>query len=243
MEVPKSIITILNLLKSINNDKINKYLEIYNNTVKIKLDDSILCSIDSDSIILNEKIDVLKKIIIDNGKNKEIESKQIANFIKDISNSIIRLNHVGIAYFCKDIKDEINLYQKLFRNSNLKIYEEDSGNRLEKWLFIGNSNDWESPLFEVVLTESKGVFINEAFPHFQIDIDTNLSYEELKEMTAKFLDPKFIDWHLDFPDYGVVLAMGSLKTINGTKIKMRLGTNLRRTKYHRKNILKEIVPL
>jgi hypothetical protein len=245
MTVTKSVIEVLGLLRKLNNKKINKYLEINKDYAKIKLEDSILCEINSDSITLDENFDVLNKITVDGEYDQKIESKQIVNFIKNISNSIIRLNHVGIAYFCTDIEKEINFYKKMLKNSKIKIYEEDSGDKRERWLFLGNlKDDWESPLFEVVLLDNsliggKGKFVHKLAPHFQIDLDTNFSFEELKKFIVKYLGPDFIDWKLDFLE-GTVLVMGSLSSINGTKIRLGLATKLRNTKYHRKNILKEI---
>ena len=245
MELTKDIIKFLRIIKNVNNNKIDKYLEINKNSLKINLNEGILCEINSDSIILNEKINLLKKIRIkDYNENYESKINQFESFIKEISNSIIRLNHVGIAYFCKNINDEIESYQEILKNSKMKIYEEDSGDPKERWLFLGNLNDWESPLFEIVLLDPSligGKFVNKLSPHFQIDIDTNLSFDELEALINKFLGSNFLDWHLDFSEGGV-LVMGTLNAINGTKIRLGLATKLRNTESHRKEILKEIVP-
>ena len=41
----------------------------------------------------------------------------------------------------------------------------------------------------------------------------------------------FIQWKLDIPNYGVVLEMGMLGSVRGTKIYLGVSTNLRNTKY------------
>ena len=91
-----------------------------------------------------------------------------------------------------------------------------------------------------MLTEGEDSLSTDWIPHFQIDIDTNQSIEELKKATAKYLNPNFFGWELDIPNHGVVLAMGQLGNIYGSKIYLGVGTNLRETENHRKNILVEV---
>ncbi len=62
----------------------------------------------------------------------------------------------------------------------------------------------------------------------------------MKKATTKYLKPNFFDFELNIPNHGVVLAMGQLGNINGTKIYLGIGTNLRGTEYHRKNFFNEI---
>jgi hypothetical protein len=120
----------------------------------------------------------------------------------------------------------------------LGLFEEKSGSKISKWLFIGDTENWENPLFELVLNSKITPSLKAWIPHFQIDLDTNLSTEELETLVQKHFGYKFFSWKLNIPNYGVVLAMGMLEEINGMKVYLGLGTNLRNTKYHRENILK-----
>lgn len=124
--------------------------------------------------------------------------------------------------------------------TDFKLLEEKSTVKNQRWFFLGNLNSWEYPLLEIVLTESKEELTNDWVPHFQIDIDTNHSFDKLSSLTTKYLSTDFISWELDIPNYGIVLTMGSLGSINGTKIYLGLGTNLRDTKMHRNELLTEV---
>lgn len=157
-------------------------------------------------------------------------------FLESISKSIIRLNHLGISYFCEDIEKEIALLKKVTASNDLPLYEEKSGFSSQKWLFTGDFSNWQNSLFEIVLNKGNHIKRDYWRPHFQIDIDTSLSIDEIKKMTDKYLEKDFIRWQLDIPDYGTVLAMGVLGEVNGTKIALGIGTSLRDTEYHRKHL-------
>lgn len=148
------------------------------------------------------------------------------------------MNHVGISYFCKDLNDEIAYYKNLIKDSNLNLYEENSGMAEKKWIFIGDNANWEDTLFELILVESANETQNVWLPDFQIDIDTNLNAEEIKEIANKTIWNNFIDWELNIPDYGVVLCSGILGDIKGTKISIGIGTKLRDPKYQRESLVK-----
>ncbi len=76
-------------------------------------------------------------------------------------------------------------------------------------------------------------------PHFQIDLDTSLSFNELEKITDDSLGSRFFKWKLNIPNYGIVLGMGILGKIGNTKICLGLGTDIRDTKYQRE-MLKEV---
>jgi len=144
------------------------------------------------------------------------------------------------SYACPNINKELDYFKKFLIGTDFKLYEEKSDNPAQRWFFIGNLENWEHPLFELVMTEHKKSITTEWIPHFQIDIDSTQSINELKKLTDKYLKPDFFSWELNIPNCGVVLAMGQLGNISGTKIYLGIGTNRRDTEYHRKNILIEI---
>lgn len=173
--------------------------------------------------------------------SREIDLRRLANFMRELSPTIIRLNHLGIGFKTRDIISEVKKIKHLVtKNQGLHLYEEESGMANERWFFLGNRENWECPMFEIVMSKSNQTH-DYWKPQFQIDFDTSLSIEELKQLTNKFLRPEFLVWELDVPEVGVVCAMGVVGDINGTKISLGLGTALRNTRFFREKILKEII--
>ena len=91
--------------------------------------------------------------------------------------------------------------------------------------------------FEIVLNQSETEYVDEWIPHFHIDIDTTLDYSEIKSITNSVFWEGFINWNIDVPHYGVVLGMGSLGSVNGTKIYLGLGTKLRDTDVYKRQVV------
>ncbi len=163
-------------------------------------------------------------------------SQRLGTFLTGISGKLIRLNHVGVSYFADDIEQESTGIQRLAENSGIPLYEETSTDPKEKWYFLDNTDNWEEPLAEIVLN-SRDEDLDFWKPHFQIDIDTTLTLEQIRELTDQYLGKDFINWQLDIPDYGTVLTLGVLGEIGGTKIVLGIGTNIRGTEYHRRHVL------
>jgi len=217
-----------------------QFLTLDGQSAKLLIDGEPFVEINEESILLFGKEDVSRKIFSDSTE-KNFSHVDFAELEKLCSQvDIVRLNHLGISYVCEDVESEIDHFKNLLVGTKFKIYEEESGFSNQRWFFICNLDSQESPIFELVLTKKIDASLREWVPHFQIDIDTSQSIEELRGLTAKFIKPEFFDWELDFPDWGVVLGMGKLGNINGTKICLGLGTNLRDTKKHREEILKKV---
>ncbi|MBN2015657.1 hypothetical protein JW766_02390 [Candidatus Dojkabacteria bacterium] len=196
--------------------------------------------------VVGEKVSILGKEITSKMKTKKQGMRDISllssfkEFIRNMRPQIVRLNHLGVSYSCNFIEKEVAYYKRIAENADVEIFEEDSGNKTSRWFFIGDKVKWESPLFEIVLSEFGKGYSDEWIPHFQIDIDTNLSFDELNKSATKYLDKNFLKWKFDIRDYGVVLGMGLLERIGGHKIYLGIGTNLRNTKYHREKLLKPV---
>ena len=235
MELNKNIIEILNYIYEVGNPEVRGSLRIDNNHVSILSKEDLLIKLSEDSLLLFGKYDLQNKIVVDKTENT-IQLSKIKEFLELISKSIVRLNHLGISYSCKSYQNEVNEYsQKL--NVPFKLFQEKSDSEHNQWYFIGNRSSWRSPLFELVLAESSP--FDEWTPHFQIDLDTTLDSEILEQKLKSVFGTGF-DWSLSFPNYGTVLGMKILGSINGTKICLGLGTSKRGTEYHRKEVLQEV---
>ena len=239
MKLNEVIISILRDLNNLKNENIMKYLLAENGIVTIKIDGSKLVEITADEIILNGE-NLEEKILCENKDKIPTKIHNFTPFLKEISHSITRLNHIGISYFCENIDKEIGTYEKILENSNFKIYEGESGKARSRWFFIGDKNDWNSPLFEIVLNENNGTLVDEWKPHFQVHIDTKFTIDEIENLTRKYFGHDFFKWKLDTPGYGIVCAMGFLGEIGCSKICLGIGFRNGSTEEYRKNGLKEL---
>ena len=240
MKILKEIIEILSELKSLQNFQVDKFLFQENSDFfGLSIANETLVEIKEESILVVGN-DVTKKVfsILSPSFSDVIENNQIKTFLIALKESLIRINHLGISYSCVNIEKEIVEIKKSLFGTSFKLYEEPTDSADQRWFFVGNLENWENPLFEIVLTESEAKLCTQWIPHFQIDLDTNLGIKELESLTDKYLKTNFFDWKLDIPNYGVVMAMGELLNINGIKIFLGLGTDIRGTKKHREEILK-----
>lgn len=240
MTVFSEIKDILSVLKNLQNNEVDKFLSQKNSSsFAIQIKDEQLTEINEESISM-AGADVTARIFpaCNSNVSDSISVESIKNFFTELKDSLVRLNHLGISYSCTSIENELVEIKKLLRGTSFKLYEEPADSADQRWFFVGNLESWENPLFEIVLTESKTPLCTEWIPHFQIDLDTRLDIEELEFLTRNHFNKDFVDWKLDIPNYGVVLAMGQLSNNNGTKIYLGLGTDKRNTKLHREEILK-----
>lgn len=196
--------------------------------------------LDIESIKLGN-LNIVEKIVAQKDKlDKPVRQQNWHNFLKELNNSYVRLNHFGVSYTCDDLEGEISFYKDLASTINLNLYEEPSGDFAARWLFIGDTTEWRDPMFEIVLTKNLNNPENIWRPHFQIDIDTNLDEASLDKLLIKNFGPGFTKWKITIPNYGTVLLMGLLGSINGTKIYLAAGTSLRNTQYLREKVLKKV---
>lgn len=240
MKIMSSIVDLLSILAIQKHIQTSKYLQ-FDGTIKLLSGPDTLVKINNDTLFLC-KDDVTNKFIAKyNAFSREIFCHDWEKFLIDMGNSFVRLNHLGISYACNAFETEIFQYKNSLTNTKFSLYEEPSGKSNAKWLFIGNTIDWQSPLFEIVLTKNAPETENTWLPHFQIDIDTTLNQNKLEKKLTQCFGSDFVQWKLDIPHYGVVLVMGMLGSIDGTKIYLGVGTNLRNTQYHREQILKKFI--
>ena len=200
----KVVDEISNLLKIIGkaSPQVENHL-VFEESIKLFSGDNRLLEVDESQLKLCGH-DLLNKLLAKTDKSdQKIKSKELANFLDSISDSFLRLNHVGISYAVANIDSEISLIKNIVQNTSMSLYEEPSGDPKAKWLFVGNAANWKSPLFEIVLTSETNTPENLWRPHFQLDIDTNLEQQKLEKYLMDCFGSDFIQWKLDIPNYGV----------------------------------------
>lgn len=166
------------------------------------------------------------------------KEKELETFVEAISSNIKRLNHYGVRFYTNDVDNEIKELKKVLSRKDIKLYEEESVFENDRWFFIGNTENWEEPQFEMVMVYGEK---DPWTPHFQIDIDTNLTFEILEKHIQQHFGFDAILWKMKIKNVGVVLTLVKIARIEGLKIYLFVGTNLRDTKYFRKQLLQEII--
>lgn len=240
--INSEIIRLLRSLLSLDNDNIDKSLRKTNDSIVLYSGSQAIISVTEHAITLLGDKDLSQQLQIHSTKkfNSIVGTTQLAAFIADIKPSITMVNHLGISYACPDIEKEVGTYMAIVHKSDVNMYEEPSGFARERWFFIGDHTNERNSLFEIVLRQSASPKPDYWIPHFQVDIDTSLSIEELRHLAEKHLGKNFFGWELDIKNYGVVLAMGRLSDLYGVKLYLGLGTQLRDNKWHREHGLIKI---
>lgn len=153
--------------------------------------------------------------------------------------SIIRLNHIGFCYKVDSQKVERERLIKSVNNSKFHLYEEPSNDE-GKWYFIGNTDNWENPMIEMVPIErTNDQWSDYWLPHIQIDIDTNLTEGEIEKLVKSTFGKSVIPFPISIE--GVVyIVRNRLGIIDGVNIMLDLATNSRNVKHTRQNILKKV---
>jgi hypothetical protein len=171
-------------------------------------------------------VDVMSKLTSGDNRNWDKFEEYFA-FIDKIKNNILRLNHLGLGYRVNNIDEELNGYKK-YLTEDFELVEEDSGDKINnRWFFVRHKENRSIPKVELIFyfSDKYKYFC----PQFQIDVDTDLPYEELNRIVESHLGKGFFFWKYDVPNYGVVMAMGKVGQINGVNILVGLGTNLRKS--------------
>lgn len=233
-----ALITTLKGLDNVVAKRGKSPFEFRNGVAILKSGDKQLATITSTDILVGG-LSLGDRLPLD-GSTGDFNPERFESFMQTVQDKLIRLNHLGVSYLCSDLETETQILKTGLSRSGIKLYQEPSPDHSQRWLFAGDRTNWQSPLFELVLNQGDPEQTDFWAPHFQIDLDTALPIEELKQITDQALGQDFLKWQLDIPDYGTVLAMGVLGSIGKTKIALGLGTNLRGTEFHRKNELQEL---
>lgn len=167
------------------------------------------------------------------------------NLLKDLivrlddNKSIVRLNHIGFGYRVKSQQTERERLIHLAEKTDQYLYEEES-NDFGLWLFLGNTNIWESPLIEFVPVEADDPKIDYYLPHIQIDIDTTLNANEIEKIVTDVFDNTIQPYRVAVIDGITYIVRNRLGVIDGVNIFIDFATNSRNVKFHRQNFLKKI---
>lgn len=240
MKAYQKIITLLEILKKIY-EPAGRFLVTEQEGISLKVGKEPLFTLSPSSFLFLDKVNLNDKLGVKNQKGADfLKEKEYAAFMKETVRFIVRLNHLGVGYFCQDSGKEIAELKSYLKNTHLRLFEEKSGLDTSKWLFVGNKTVFENPLLEIVLEKRKESWQDEWFPHFQIDLDLSLKFEEIRQIAEKYFGREFFRWELKVANKGTVLGMGWLGEIEGLEIRLDLGSSLRKTDYHRKFLLKEI---
>ncbi len=157
----------------------------------------------------------------------------LGEFLGELGDSLKSLNHLGISYFVPDLEHEHQNVKHLAVESGIEFHEDPEALEGQEWIFLGHTDDWRSPLFEMVLNQGEPDPSDFWRPHFQIDLDTHLPWEEIKELADKHFGPDFFKWTLDAPNVGTFMGMGVIGNVGGSKIALGLGATKRSAEFHR----------
>ena len=239
--VNEDVMHILQYLRSMQNRKINQYLQAGNETASLSIGGNPLVEIAPNSIKLGST-NLRNKIILNNQTTEAtVDVEGAKALISALGDNLVGLNHVGISYSCNSLQKEVSFYKRTMQGTDFDVYEEECSDFPDqRWLFIGDKRKWSSPMFEVVLTESDTEVNSGWTPHFQIDLDTKLDFNELKKLSQQSFGYNHMTWHLDLPTFGTVLGMGSIGSAGGTKVCLGIGTKNRNSKAHRTYELKKV---
>jgi len=167
----------------------------------------------------------------------ELLKQLIDKLTKD--QSIIRLNHVGFCYKVASQEKEKEKLMDLIKKTNFHLYQEKS-NDDGLWLFIGDTNNWEDPMIELLPVEkTNDKWVDYWLPHIQIDIDTNLTAKEIKNRISQVFGNAIKPYFITI-DGIVYIVRNYLGTIEGINIVLDLATNARNVKSARQQLLTRI---
>lgn len=164
--------------------------------------------------------------------------KQLINTLNN-DRSIVRLNHIGFCYKVDSQEKEKERLINLLRQTKFHLYQEKS-NDDGLWLFIGDTINWEEPMIELVPVEkTNDKWVDYWLPHIQIDIDTNLTAEEIEDRTTSVFTNAIEPYSITI-DGTVYIVRNHLGIIDGINIKLDLATSARNVKFTRQHLLTRI---
>lgn len=170
------------------------------------------------------------------------EYELLSQFIGELNKlkAIKGLNHIGFCYHVSSQEQEKSRLLSETLPGDVFLYEEPS-NDLAKWYFVGNTDNWESPMIELLPAESNNyTFIDYWMPHIHIDIDTTLDENQIESLLYKIYDGDPKPFRCTVIDDVIYTVRTRLGIIDGVNLFLDLSTNHRDIEYSRKNILKRL---
>lgn len=153
MEINTKLFSALSLLS--DNLPVDSPLIFSEDTISLISESRQLIKITDGEMLLFGLYDLEPKIIATGTalpKPFPVQIDKFGSFIKEIAKSGIRLNHLGIRYFCDAPDKELKWYKKLAAQAGFTIYQEESSEEKDRWFFLGDKTNWKTPLFEIILT-------------------------------------------------------------------------------------------
>lgn len=183
--------------------------------------------------LLNQKSPLMDEFI-----NLELLEKLTADLIA--RESFVRLNHIGLCYKVDSLLNEQQKLKKLVKLANTHLYQETSNDE-GSWFFIGNAVDWQRPLTELIPVQSTiDQYVDYWLPHIQIDIDTNLSAEQIMAVIQKNFHTSITPFPIKI-DGVTYIVRNRLGVSAGVNIFLDLATNNRRAEYLRRKLWKQLL--
>ncbi len=201
------------------------------------------CTKDSLDTIVNDHSNIIftePSALID--EDEFLEQEIFVKLLKNIKSAgkLTRLNHVG---FYIPVDSTIECKKNLMKETNskgLKLYELESGFDIE-WLFVGDKTYWRDPMLEFLPTPSyiKDKEIDYWLPSVHINIDTELFYEQIKQIVDKELEGKRVAVPIYYKDFVSQVRIWR-GVISGINLHIDLNTSAVNTRYTRRVLLEEI---
>jgi hypothetical protein len=155
------------------------------------------------------------------------------------NHSLIRLNHIGFCYHVKSQKDEKARLINLIKQTKFHMYEEKSNDQ-GLWLFMGDTNNWEDPMVELVPVESTNdKWVDYWLPHIQIDIDTTLTADEIENIVKVIFQNTYKPYRFTI-DGTVYFIRNYLGILDGINFNLDLATKSRNVRLIRQSWLNRI---
>ncbi|QQG44126.1 MAG: hypothetical protein HYW86_04685 [Candidatus Roizmanbacteria bacterium] len=177
-----------------------------------------------------------------NLKDQIIDTNFLVKLVDALSknNSIVRLNHIGFCYKVDSQEKEKERLIELIKQSKFHLYQEQS-NDDGLWLFIGNTDDWENPLIELLPVEkTNDHWVDYWLPHIQIDIDTALTGKEIEDTVRSTFNNTIEPYQIKI-DGVVYIVRNRIGVIGGVNINIDLATNSRNVQIARQNSLIKVI--
>ena len=173
-----------------------------------------------------------------------VSFKLIETLIQDLSqrDAVISLNHIGFCYKTDSQTQERQTLTNSVSGSNWHLYEENSNDQA-RWYFIGNTEYWKDPLIELLpVTDASDKWLPYWLPHIHIDIDTQLTCEEIESITKRiFENSNVVPFRVTVIDNIVYTIRLRLGIVSGVNIDLDLSTNSRNVQVQRQILLKKII--
>ncbi len=126
-------------------------------------------------------------------KEESLSSDVILRILSDIkaTKKYKRLNHIGFCYKVRSKVDEVKKLVNVVTKTEFSVYQEPSSDESD-WIFIGDRTEISSPMIEFLPNEgnSDDKWIDYWLPHIHVDIDTDLSPDQIRSLVKKHItDP------------------------------------------------------